>query len=208
LNQGETLPSAHTSSISRASKYGTSVYVSGQGALENVGMIVKYEIIEEPENISVAEKFIKAYLPAPASLSRESQVDWLSTNISVLRIIIELSNNKDTPVYYITNAFYSTYYRSSNDSKYTLFNWKINHPIAIPKIIPHNGSVFPIPIMCTLDLRYEKILPHNEVTNEYYFIITKPFNGTIKAAATVCIEPFSNTCTVLEGNIPFTINNN
>jgi len=54
-----------------------------------------------------------------------------------------------------------------------MFSWRVSYPIAIPQIIAYNGTVFPMSIACTADLRYEKVPPKGVVANEYYFIITK-----------------------------------
>jgi len=196
------------SSTSSNSKYITSACDGDQGTLENVNMDIEYEIIEDSMSVSAAREFIKDHLPVPASLGREPQVDWLNTNISILKIIIKISNNNGILVYYETNTFCGTSYWNNDNSEDTIFDWKVNNPIAIPKIIAYNGSVFPISIVCTLDFGYADVPPKSVVVNEFYFITTKPFKGEVKAMSTVCLKPFCNICKPFERNIYIIINDN
>ena len=187
------------------------IIVAGGGKLgdvDNVSVEVKYEVIGDPKTVSIAREFIRLHLPVPAASSNEPPVDWVNTGISVLKVVVELSNNNSIPVYYETNAFCGTFHWSSNSSNRTIFDWRVSYPVAVPEITAYNGAVFTVPTICTLDLAYAKIPPRSTIVNEYYFIITKPFQGEIKASATVCLKPFSNTCRVLGGTVPVTVTNN
>ncbi len=111
-------------------------------------------------------------------------------------------------MYYETNAYCGTYYWSNNTLNNTIFDRRIYYPIAIPRIRAHTGSVFPVSIVCTLDFGYEKVLPSGMVANEYYFVVTKPFKGEIRAPATVCLKPFCNACRVFDKGIIVTTSDN
>ena len=123
-------------------------------------------------------------------------------------MIIKIYNDNSIPVYYETNAYCGTSHWSNNTSNNTIFDWRIYHPIAIPKISAHTGSVFPVSIVCTLDFGYEKVLPNSVVTNEYYFVVTKSFKGEIRVSATICLKPFCNACRVFDRGIIVTISDN
>lgn len=178
------------------------------GITDNVSMKIEYEVTGDSKVVSVAREFIRTHLPVPASLNREPPVDWVNANISVLKIVIKISNNNSIPVYYETNAFCGTSHWDGNSSNRTIFEWRVVHPIAVPEIKVYKGAVFPVPITCTQDLAYAEVPPSTTVSNEYYFVITKTFQGEIKASATVCLKPFSNMCSDLEGNIPVTAGSN
>ena len=170
---------------------------------ENVVVKINYTVIEDPETLSTARKFIKVQLPLLASLNRgeEQIIDWLKTNITVLKVTLELTNNGDKPIYYVTNAFCEVLSNTTTrDGMFKPVTWSVKNPIAVPKIVAEEGHVFPPAISYTLDLRYRKVPPKISTTNEFYYIITKPFKGIIKAMAIICPEPFSNECKIIENH--------
>lgn len=206
-NQSQS-PAQITCNETGSSEYNNVTGYGNLGVIDNVGVEVKYEVTGDPKVVSIARDFIRLHLPVPVDSNNKPPVDWVNTSISVLKIVIKISNNNSIPVYYETNAFCGTYHWSNNNSSKTMFNWRVSYPITVPKITAYKGAVFPVPIICTLDLAYAKVPSHNTVENNYYFIITKPFQGEIKASTTVCLKPFSNTCKMFEGNIPVTVSNN
>jgi hypothetical protein len=58
---------------------------------------INYTVIEDPKLLSVAREFIRAQLPLPASLNRDTRqaIDWLKANIVVLKIVVELLNEDE-----------------------------------------------------------------------------------------------------------------
>ena len=198
----------HSEGAPTSPEFITTTCKKNPGILENVSMEIQYEVIEDPKILSIAREFIKANLPVPADLNNKPPTDWLNTNISVLKIIIKIYNDNSIPVYYETNAYCGTSYWGNNTSNNTIFDWRIYHPIATLRINAHTGSVFPVSIVCTLDFGYEKVLPNSVVTNEYYFVVTKPFKGKISASATVCLKPFCNICRVFDRSIIVAISDN
>ena len=201
-------PSHIISSNSGSSKYAIVTGGGNVGVTGNVSMEIKYEVTGDSKLVSGAREFIRTHLPVPAGLNKEPPVDWVNADISVLKIMVRISNNNSIPVYYETNTFCGTSRWDSNNSNSTIFEWKIIHPVAVPEIEAYKGAVFPAPVMCTPDLAYAKVPPGTTVSNEYYFIITKTFQGEIKASTTVCLKPLSNMCRVLEGSIPVTVDSN
>ena len=171
----------------------------GDEVWQRVKVKVDYDVIVDPEVLSIAREFIGAQLPLPASLTRESVVDWLNTDIAVLKVVIGLVNDNDKPIYYVTNAFCEVLFNTAvRHDGFKPIIWRVNSPIAVPKILAEEGAVFPLAVACALDLRYEKVLPKTSTTSEYYYILTKPFGGTIKAEVVICIKPLSNQCKTVE----------
>ena len=168
---------------------------NGEAWYNDVTVRINYTVIDDPETLSVARKFIKASLPLSAHPDKKQVIDWLNTDIAVLRIIVKLINNGDKPVYYVTNAFCEVCFNATIcDHRFEPITWRVGDPIALLRITAEEGDVFPLVISCTLDLRYRKVAPRTSVVNEFYYIVTKPFRGTIRAIATICPKPFSNEC--------------
>jgi len=165
---------------------------------------VNYTVIDDPEVLSTAREFIRAQLPLPANLDRDEErvIDRLKTDIAVLKVVVKLINNGDKPVYYVTNAFCEVLSNATiRDDRFKPIMWKVENPITLPKIIAEEGHVFPLTVSCTLDLGYKKVSPKTSITNEYYYIVTKTFKGTIKAIATLCPKPLSNEYKTIEDSI-------
>lgn len=104
-------------------------------------------------------------------------------------------------IYYVTNAFCGVLFNTT--IRYDGFKpiiWRVDSPIAIPKILDKEGAVFPLTVACTLDLRHAEVPPKTSITNEYYYIVEKPFRGTIRAVVAICPEPLSNECKIVEGS--------
>ena len=170
---------------------------------DDVALRVNYTVVDDPETLSIAKGFIKAFSPLPAGLNKNQVVNWLNANIAVLRIIVELINNGDKPVYYVTNAFCEVCFNATIcDHRFEPITWRVGDPIALLRITAEEGDVFPLVISCTLDLRYRKVAPRTSVVNEFYYIVTKPFRGTIRAIATICPKPFSNECREIQVYVP------
>ena len=187
----------------QSTEFESTTPISNRAWYENVAVKVNYTVIEDPETLSTARKFIKVQLPLPASLDRgeEQIIDWLKTNIVVLKVILELTNKGDKPIYYVTNAFCEVLSNTTiRDDRFKPITWRVGNPIAVPKIVAEEGHVFPLAISYTLDLRYRKVPPKTSTTNEFYYIVTKPFKGIVKAMATICPEPFSNECRIIENH--------
>mgnify|MGYP000557142055 CR=1 FL=1 len=70
-----------------------------------VELKINYTVINNPEMISKAKKFIKSCLPLLAPLSNKSSINWLEKDIAILRIIIKLVNNGNEVIYYRTSAW-------------------------------------------------------------------------------------------------------
>ena len=180
-------------------------------ALDQAGAVleINYYVIDDPQTISVAREFIKSQQPLPAPLEREQGqiVDWNKTEVVVLKITVKLTNNGYKPIYYVTNAFCGvTYTGKEQNTSFKPIMWTVKNPVGLPRIRAEKGQVFPIPIACTLDLRYAKLLPGTSVSQQYYYIVTKPFKGIVKAAAEICSEPLSNNCKIIEKTTYITIN--
>ncbi|RLF17781.1 MAG: hypothetical protein DRZ82_09460 [Thermoprotei archaeon] len=174
---------------------------SGEAWYDNVTVRINYTVIDDPETLSIAREFIKASLPLPTCLDKKQLTDWPNVDIAVLKVIMELVNNGNKPIYYITNAFCEVCFNATVcDHRFKPITWRIENPIAVPEIVAEEGHVFPLVILYTLDLRYRKVPPKTSITNEFYYIVTKPFRGIIKAAAAVCPEPFSGECRIIENH--------
>jgi len=169
--------------------------ISGD-TLRNAIVTVSYHVTNDPRVIAVAREFIEAHLPVPASLDKRPMVNWSSADISVLEVVVRLTNNGIKPVYYVTNSLCGIDYGdiTENGSRYKPIAWRIKSPIAVPEITVEKGAIFPVVIACTLDLGYEPVAANSSITNQYYYIVTKPFEGKIKIKATICSKPFSNEC--------------
>jgi len=173
-----------------------------------VTLEINYYVIDDPQTISIAREFIKSQQPLPAPLGREQGqiVDWNKTDIVVLKITVMLTNNGYKPIYYVTNAFCGvTYTGKEQNTSFEPIMWTVKNPIGLPRIRAEKGQVFPIPIACTLDLRYAELLPGTSISKQYYYIVTKPFKGTIEASVEICPEPLSNKCRTLEQSISVNI---
>ena len=192
----QSIPSASTH---RDATPKSSTPAVGDEVWQRVKVKVDYDVIADPEVLSIAREFIRAQLPLPASLTREPVVDWLSTDIAVLKVVVEIVNDNDKPVYYATNAFCEVLFNATKDrDRFKPILWRVDSPIAIPKILAEKGAVFPLTVACTLDQGYEKVPPRASTTSEYYYIVTKPFRGTIRAVAGICL---SNECKIIETSI-------
>ncbi len=175
---------------------------------DNVVVKVNYTVINNPEILSIAREFIRSQLPLPAGLDVKQTVDWLRTDIAVLKVVIELVNNGDEPVYYMTNAFCEVLFNATiHNNSFKPITWRVKNPITLPKVVAEEGYVFPLTVACTLDLGYSRVPPKTSIVNEYYYIVTKPFKGTIKAIATICSKPLSNQCRTIEGSTYVDIGN-
>jgi len=181
---------------------------SGGAWYDDVAVRVNYTVIDDPETLSIAREFIKASLPLPARLDKKKVTDWLNADIAVLKVIVELVNNGDKPIYYITNAFCEVCFNATvRDHRFEPVTWKVEDPITLLKITTEEGDIFPLIISCTLDLKYKKVAPKSSIANEFYYIVTKPFRGIIRALATICPEPFSNECRTIESYVPVYVAN-
>ncbi len=76
----------HSEGAPTSPEFITTTCEKNPGILENVSMEIQYEVIKDPKILSAAREFIKANLPVPADLSNKSSIDWLNTNISILKI--------------------------------------------------------------------------------------------------------------------------
>jgi len=191
-----------TSPISKNVESGTTA-PSGDAWYDDVAVRINYTVIDDPETLSIAREFIKTSLPLPARLDKKKVTDWLNVDIAVLRITVELINNGDKPVYYVTNAFCEVCFNATIcDHRFEPITWRVGDPIALLRITAEEGDVFPLVISCTLDLRYRKVAPRTSVVNKFYYIVTKPFRGTIRAIATICPKPFSNECREIQIYVP------
>ncbi len=160
--------------------------------------------MDDPQTVSIVREFIKTQLPLSASLNmtNEEVIDWLKTDISVIKVVVTLTNNGDKPVNYVTNAFCGvTFHKIEEDYMFKPIVWSAKNPIGLPKIYAKKGHVFQIPIGCTLDLTYVKVLPRTSISKEYYYIVTKPFKGVIEDTVEICFKPFSNKCETIERTI-------
>jgi len=114
----------------------------------------------------------------------------------------------DKPIYYMTNAFCEVCFNATVcDHRFEPITWRVRDPIALLKITAEEGDVFPLTISCTLDLKYKKVAPKSSITNELYYIVTKPFRGMIRATVIICPEPFSNECRTIKSYVPVYIAN-
>jgi len=170
---------------------------------DGVALRVNYTVIDDPEILSLAKGFIKAFSPLPAGLNKNQVVNWLNANIAVLRITVELINNGDKPVYYVTNAFCEVCFNATIcDHGFEPITWRVGDPIALLRITAEEGDVFPLMISCMLDLKYKRVAPRTSIVNEFYYIVTKLFRGTVRAIATICPKPFSNECREIQTYVP------
>jgi len=188
-----------------------SFYLYSNTASDQAGAVleINYYVIDDPQTISIAREFIKSQQPLPAPLEREQGqiVDWNKTDIVVLKITVKLTNNGYKPIYYVTNAFCGvTYTGKEQNTRFEPIMWTVKNPIGLPRIRAEKGQIFPTPIGCTEDLRYAKVLPGTSVSQQYYYIVTKPFKGIVKATAEICSEPLSNNCKIIEKTTYITIN--
>jgi len=142
-----------------------------------------------------------------SALKKESMVGWLSTDIAVLKVIVELANNGDKPIYYMTNAFCEVCFNATvcNVRRFEPIVLRVEEPIALLKITADEGEVYMLTISRTLDLRYWKVIPRASVVNEFYYMVTKPFHGTVKAKAVVYSAQLGNECEIVEGSTKIVI---
>jgi len=171
---------------------------------DDVVVRVSYTVIEDPGVLSIARELIKAEPPFPAGQGRGGgqAIDWARASIAVLKVIVELANRGGKPVYYVTNAFCEVLFNATmHDDRFKPIMWRVENPIALPRIVVEEGHVLPLAVACTLDLRYSKIQPRTSITNEYYYIVTKPFRGTIEATASICSKPLSSTCKTIGDSV-------
>ncbi len=165
---------------------------------------IGYEVMDDPQTVSIVREFIKTQLPLPASLNRtdEEVIDWLKTDIAVIKVVVKLTNNGNKPTYYVTNAFCGVVFQKiKEDYKFKPIAWSVKNPIGLPKIYAEKGHVLQLPMGCTLDLAYVKVLPGTSVSKEYYYIVTKPFKGIIEDTVEICSEPLSNKCVTIERTV-------
>jgi len=202
---GQTAPSINTYNNAG---YTTSP-VANDGIWDNVVVKVNYSVIDDPEILSIARDFIRMELESAnrSALKKESMVDWLSTDIVVLKVVVELVNNGDKPIYYMTNAFCEVCFNATvcNVRRFEPIAWRVEEPIALLKITVDEGEVYPLTISCTLDLRYWKVVPGASVVNEFYYVVTKPFRGAVKAKAVICSAQLGNKCEIVEGSTKIVI---
>jgi len=176
---------------------------SGGAWYDDVTVRINYTVIDDPETLSIAREFIKASLPLPVGFDKKQVTDWLNADIAVLRIIVKLVNNGDKPIYYMTNAFCEVCFNATVcDHRFEPITWRVRDPITLLKITAEEGDVFPLMISCTLDLKYKRVAPRTSIVNEFYYIVTKPFRGTIRAIATICPKLFSNECREIQTYVP------
>lgn len=171
---------------------------------------INYYVIDDPQTISIAREFIKSQQPLLAPLGREQGqiVDWNKTDIVVLKITVKLTNNGYKPIYYVTNAFCGvTYTGKEQNTSFEPILWTVKNPVGLPRIRTEKGQVFPTPIGCTEDLRYVKVLPGTSISQQYYYIVTKSFKGTIRITTEICTKPLDNKCKTLEKTIFAEISN-
>jgi len=186
-------------------------YLYSGTASDQAGAVleINYYVIDDPQTISVAREYIKSQQSSPAPLEREQGqiVDWNKTDIVVLKITVKLTNNGYKPIYYVTNAFCGvTYTGKEHNTSFEPILWTVKNPIGLPRIRAEKGQVFPIPIACTLDLRYAKLLPGTSISKQYYYIVTKPFKGKVEASVEICLKPLSDKCRIIKKTIALAIN--
>ena len=159
------------------------------GEAVNITLRINYSIIVDPLMLSKAREFMKTQLPLPASLGDVSSIDWLRSRIAILKVVVELVNNDNKTIYYVTNAWCGVTFNSTMQEMFNPIAWRVENPITIPSIVASKGHVFPLTIIQTLDLRYMPISPKTSIANEFYYIVTVPFEGIIKAVANICTRP-------------------
>ncbi|MCD6300443.1 MAG: hypothetical protein J7L82_00035 [Staphylothermus sp.] len=168
---------------------------------------IDYQVINDPQTISSARKLIESLQIPHTSDQQGQEIDWNNTDIAVLEITVELINKGKDTIYYITNSYCGASYYVKEPSTITKpFNWTVRKPISLPEIDSEKGQVLPIAIGCTEDLRYEKMLPGTSISQKFYYILSKPFKGTIRVMTEICTEPLSNKCDILEKSIIVEIN--
>ena len=96
--------------------------------------------------VTIARDFIRMELESAnrGALKKESMVDWLSTDIAILKVVVELVNNGDKPIYYMTNAFCEVCFNATvcNVRRFEPIAWRVEEPIALLKITADEGEVY------------------------------------------------------------------
>lgn len=174
----------------------TYYYLQRNPAQLSATLKVSYSVIEDLEILSTARKLIEAQLPVLAKFGVKLSVDWLSVDIAVLKVTVELTNNDVQPVYYETNHYCGV--ELVNSTELEPLSWKVDFPVAKLEVIVEEGEKFSLLVFCTADLTYRILQPGASTAREYYYIVTKPFKGVVKATATVCTSLMGSECRVLE----------
>lgn len=158
---------------------------------------ISYTVVEDPQVLATAREFIKFVLSTKPYGIEATDIDWLNADIAVLRIVIVLFNRGSSVVYLMTG----TGCVIGGGKEFKPFTRIIALPITsmgVPEVIAEEGYVFPLPIMCTAGLVFVKLSPRESVVNEYYYIVTKPFKGIVKANAYICSESSERACRIIE----------
>ncbi|RLG77451.1 MAG: hypothetical protein DRO10_04090 [Thermoprotei archaeon] len=157
---------------------------------EGVKVIINYSVSKNHELIPIVKQLIK-------SQNMKEPFDWVNANIAVLRVAVKLINNGSNPVYYKTTSGCSG--SLPYDRVWWATLWEVKKPLGIPRITAEEGAVFPSQTLCTASLNYVKVQPKESVTQEFFYIITRPFKGGVKVAIVIVPEPLSNTEKIIEG---------
>ena len=163
---------------------------------DSVTLRVNYSIISDPIILSRAKYMVENCLSW--NKSREDTND-----IVVLKIRVELVNQGNRTIYYKTNYKCGISLRRTCEPMYMFLKpltWDVKEPITLVQISSDTGHVLPLPIYCTLDLRFKPIPPQSKVVNEFYYIITTPFKGRIRVVASVCDQPLEHSCRLIKNN--------
>jgi len=177
----------------------------GRGGHGIVMVSISYDVVDDPGLKDLVRELIRLRLSSKLGSTGEG-VDWLRTDIAILWITVIIVNYGDEPLYYVTNAFCEVLYAASPRlRRFSPLVWRVNSPVALPLFCAEEGHVYPLPVACTADLRYEVVPPRACIANEYFFIVTKPFRGTVVATARVCTRPFSNECRAVKGRVDVSV---
>ena len=166
------------------------MHIKNKSWWEGVKVVINYSVSENHELIPIAKQLIK-------SQNMKEPFDWVNANIAVLRVVVKLINNGSNPIYYKT-----TYGCSGNlpyDRVWWTTLWEVKSPLGIPKVTAEEGAVFLSRTLCTASLGYVKVEPKGSVTQEFFYIITRPFKGSVKVAIVIVPESLSNIERIIEG---------
>jgi len=171
----------------------------------NVVLRISYSTINDLEILSRARLIVEHFsLWNPmSSMGEEYVANFNKSNIAILKITIKLINQGYKVMYYKTNYACGVSLHV-NEAIYKLLKpltWSVKEPVTLIHIENMSGYILPLPVFCTDDLRFKPIPPRAEVVNEFYYIVTVPFEGVIKAVANICTQPQEFSCKPIENTI-------
>lgn len=158
---------------------------TGVVAKEPFVVKINYVAVENPELLATAWRMIETF-------------NWSSSNIAVIKVIVVLENRGNELAYY---SFGGKCFPQEGRA----FQPFTDHDGHRENIVfeVEEGRVFDFFKICQPALIQQGLLPGEQHVYEYYYVVSKPFRGTVSVREKVCFGWLSNfeKCETIESRV-------